>query len=386
MLSGIAFWLFAVPILFGLGWVLWKRLRSPRPYVIGEQMAQARSAEERRLSKPNIAPSPLPSDLHYDASQGEFSLADPELCPLDSELTALCHRFAGSSPAGRSQLRKSANMDDFYTLLLFSKRSAVFAMRTREKRYVVDGLTAIAMIQKDRIDFRDALWALSLLHHAANAIGKNSVDLFDKAAALAEPKMSKVIVGFLMQSDDYKDIQKSWGYKVIETKGGPGFVGWGAETYQPTYPLDQISLALASYLEKGQYQPTSITLACNLPAVWLSSADNRRLNDALKSVRAAVRINCTLRSEKSEGLGHQILMIFLVEFSDEAAAGSLLRLSEVKRSRPADYVMAGVKVGRLFCLAVERSFIGGEAPFETVSTMQRLSSGIADVLRLYART
>jgi hypothetical protein len=385
-LDGPIWWLLAVPMPFVVGWVVWRRRGRRSPYIIGEQMAQARAAEEQRLSKPNIGPSPLPTDLNYGAFPGEFSIADPKISPLDNQLADLCHRFAGSGLTGRSQLRHSASMDDFYTLLLFGKRSAVFAMRTRDKKHVVDGLTAVAMIEQDRIDFQDALSTLSLLHHAIKAIGANPADLFLESASLAEPKMSKLILGFLKGSEDYKDIQKSWGYTVVETKGGPGFLGWSTEPYQPTYPMDQIAFALASYLEKDQNQPTSITLASNLPAVWLSSADNRCLNEALKSVRAAVTVDCGLRFQKSNGLAHQTLMIFLVEVSDEAAAGSLLRMSGEKRSRPADHVMVGVKVDRLFCLAVQRSFVAGEPPFETTSTIERLSKGISAVLKLHVRT
>ena len=106
-------------------------------------------------------------------------------------------------------------MQDFYTLLSFSQRSAVFAMRDRKTERIVDGLTAVAMIEKSRIDFRDALGTLSLLLHAALAIGANVEGLFGNAASLAAPEISELIQGFLKRSENERDIQKSWGYAVV---------------------------------------------------------------------------------------------------------------------------------------------------------------------------
>lgn len=385
MLNGLSYWLLGIPALFVFVYAFRKRFRASRPYVIGEQMARAEQAEQQRLSKGNIGPSPLPVDLHYDNSWGEFGICDPEWIPLDLELSDLCHRFAAGGSAHRSELRSSASMDDFYTLILFSKRSAVFAMRDRKADHIRDGATAIAMIEHDRIDFRDVLGSLSLLYHAGQKIGANPASLFEKAASIAEPRMAKLILGFLNRSEEYKSIQKSWGYAVVETEGGPGFVGWNFESYNPTYPLDRVALALTNYLQSDRYRPTRVTLADRLPAVWLSSADNRTLESALKSVRAAVTINSRLHPQESVGHEHQTMTIFLVELSDEASAESLFELSEQKKNHCDDFVIAGAKYDRLFCLAVQRSFIADEGPVESTSTMQRISAGIVEVLKPYAR-
>jgi len=384
-LKGSVIWLLAVVVLIILGGVLWRRARHRRPYVIGEQMAQALRAEQLRLSQSKVGPSPLPANLHYDRSLGDLDISDPVKSLLDDELSALCRRFATSDPSGRARLRGSASLDDFYTLLSFSRRSAVFAMRDRRAEHIVDGLTAIAMIEPDRIDVRDALVALSLLHHAARVIGANPEDLFGTAAALAEPRMSQLILGFLKRPEDERDIQKSWGYTAVETKAGLGFLGWGIESYQPTYPLDQIGLALAQLMRGDKYQPTDVTLASNLPAVWLSSIDDGVLKQALTSVRAVVTINGNLRPQESPDYQSQTLIIFLAELSDETAAGSLFQLSEKKRNRPNDFAMVGAKEGRLFCLAVERSFMAGKAPFETPVTMRRFSTGVAEALKRYVQ-
>lgn len=272
-------------------------------------------------------------------------------------------------------------MNDFYTLLSFSRRSAVFAMRDRTKEHLIDGLSAVAMIDRNRIDFRDALGALSLLHHSARWIGVDVDDLFEKAASLAEPKMSDLIRGFQKRSEDQRDIQKSWGYAMVETKAGPGFVGWGFKPYQPSYPLDQVGLALAQFVKRDRYQPASVTLASELPAIWLSSVDNNALKRALSSVRAALTIHACLRPHESLNYKEQALMIFLTELNDEAASKSLLELSQEKQVQARDFAMVAASEGRLFCLAVGRSLMAGKPSFETQASMQRFSPGIAALLK-----
>ena len=274
-------------------------------------------------------------------------------------------------------------MGDFYTLLSFSRRSAVFAVRDRSTEHVIDGLTAVSMIEPSRIDFRDALGALSLLHHAARVIGASVDDLFGKAASLADPRMSELILGFLERSDDQRDIRKSFGYSVVETKGGPGFVYWGFRSYQPSYPLEQVGLALAQFVKRDKYEPASVTLASDLPAFWLSSIDVAKLKRALASIRAAITINADLRPQESPDFKHQALMIFLVEVDDETAAESLFRLSHEKQARPKSFEMAAAKQGRLFCLVIARSIMAGKSSFETQASMQRFSTGIAEVLNEY---
>jgi hypothetical protein len=353
----------------------------PVPHLLGGQMAQAIRAEQARLSNSRAGPSPLPPSLHYDRWLGDLDLSDPIKRPLDDELSALCQQFAVSDLPGRSRFRDSASMHDFYTLLSFSRRSAVFAMRDHKTERVIDGLTAIATIKQSRIDFRDALVALSLLHHAAGVIGADIDDLFGKAAALAEPKMSELILGFLKRPQDQRDIRKSWGYTVIETKEGPGFVGWDFKPYHPTYPLDQIAVVLAQLVRRDKYGPAQVTLASNFPAVWLSSIDDNALKRALASVRGTVTIRANLRPQESPDYNSQFLLTFLAELDEEICARSLLRLSEEKQTRNNDFAVVGVQEDRLFCLAIGRSFMMGKASFENPASMQRFSTAIAEVLK-----
>lgn len=358
----------------------WRTSCPRRIVIIGEEMAQARRAEAARPPGLKNAPSPLPTDLRYDYWLGDLNLSDPVERPLDRELSALCQRFAASDLPTQSRLRDTASMDDFYTLLSYGQRSAVFAMRDRRVERVRDGLTAIAIIELSRIDFRDALVALALLYHAAVTIGEQPNELLQKAATLAESKMSELIVGFLARSDDQRELHQ-WGYTVIETNRGVGLVGWDFQRYEPICALHQIGLSLGKLVEQDKYGPARVTLASQLPAIWLSLVDDNALRRALASVRGVARINAELRPEASQDFRSQTITMFLVEVDEERAAESLLQLARKKQTRANSFSIAAAKQSRLFCLAIARSVVIGTASFETQTGLQRFAIGMAEILR-----
>ncbi len=139
-------------------------------------------------------------------------------------------------------------MDGFYTLMTFGRRSAVFAMREKKAEIARQGLTAIAMIDQQRVDFRDISMCLSLLYHAANRVGADANKMFCEAALLAEPEVGKQIVGFAEQTSDYRSLRRSWGYDEVETANGPGFIGWEFAKYEPTVDLKSLAMDVANHL------------------------------------------------------------------------------------------------------------------------------------------
>src|SRR6185503_8830913 len=110
----------------------------------------------------------------------------------------------------RSAIRIAISMDEFYTLLTFSQRASVFAIREENPEWIVIGLSAIAMIEKERTDYRDILVALSLLYHSATRIGENPDQLLRSAAVLSEAGVSELIVGFVERPQQEKDLRSSW--------------------------------------------------------------------------------------------------------------------------------------------------------------------------------
>ena len=359
-------------------------IRKPEPknaYVLGEQLAKAMEVEQQRKPRGGTGKSPMPNG-EYDFWRGETYLINPAPSALDSKLRELCRNFAKGGAVSRAKTRASISMDEFYTLLTFSKRAAVFGIRERNAAWLVDGLTALSMIELDRVDFRDVIVSVSLLHHSAVRIGQNANQLLSDAAALSEPKVSELIKDFIKNPPEDKVLRAKWGYDEVETRDGIGFIGWEFNVYNPTYDLKKIALELAEYITADKYQPDLVSIATDLPDYWLKTKDSLSLDKSLLAVRGGASVGGKLRPNEHPDHESQMFTVFLVEVADESVAKTLLELS--KKKKHADYCMLGLAEGKLFCLVVARSLVADKKAFESSDSLARFSKGIAGILSRYA--
>ena len=358
-----------------------RKPESKNAYVLGEQLAKAVEVEQQRKSKGGTGKSPMP-DGEYDFWRGETYLINPAPSALDSTLRKLCQSFAKDGAGARAKTRASISMDEFYTLLTFSKRAAVFGIRERNAAWLVDGLTALSMIELDRVDFRDIIVSVSLLHHSAVRIGQNANQLLSDAAALSEPAVSRLIKDFIKSPSEDKVLRAKWGYDEVETRDGIGFIDWEFKIYNPTYDLKKIALDLAEYIAADKYQPDFVSIATDLPDYWLKTKDSSSLGKSLLAVRGGATISGKLRQNEHPDHESQMFNVILVEVSDESVAKTLLELS--KKKKHPDYCMLGLAEGKLFCLIVARSFDHDKKAFETSDSLARFSKGFAGILSRYA--
>lgn len=352
------------------------------PFVLGQQLADAHSAETKWRESGAGGNSPLP-DTEYDFWRGDLSLISPTANPLDDEICSLCKQYALSNADARYKIRRSISMDQFYTLINFAKRSAVFGVRETKADLVADGLIAIAMIEQERVDFRDILWCLSLLYHAANKAGGNADDMFHDAAAHAEPEVAEFFVNFTKQTPDYRDLRTSWGYDEVQTDDGAGFIGWGFNEYNPTIDLKSTIIDVSQLVASDSYQPSQIEVATELPDVWLGGQQSPESQRILSSIRAGAMVSASLRPEEHAEHDSQQFTVFLVETASESDAQTLYKMAEGKRSP--HHCKLALSRSRLFCLVVARSFVDGVDPYETNDSLNRFSDGLAAILERYAK-
>jgi hypothetical protein len=323
---------------------------------------------------------PIAAQTRYDRWTGDFELVQPVEREADIALRILCRRYARRDDAERRWMRSAMSLNDLSTLMTFADRSAVFAMRDRQLAHVVDGLTALAMIDHARIDFRDTPTGLTLLH-AARMLGSDPAPLFRAAANLADEQIAQSLAATPSRSEAW--IQ-GWGYCVVENEAGPGLVKRGYKKYEPSVPLDRIAIALTKVFEADRYGPASVTVATEIAKNWLAGVDDAALSRTLRSVRACVSIHADVRKETaSDDLSSQMLLAFVLELTDEDAAESLLRIARTRSERHDGFAIIGVREARLFCLLVARSVITGVPPIETSDSVRRFESAISDALRSY---
>jgi hypothetical protein len=143
---------------------------SNEPFVLGRQYAEALNQEEARLKAGSPPPSALPRG-EYEAQAGEFDLLNPTPSDLDIQIRKSCMIFSGLSQIDRAKFTAAISMDEFFKLIEFARRSAVFALRANDANLLQDALSALSIIEAKRTDFRDIVWVLALLHHTASQIG-----------------------------------------------------------------------------------------------------------------------------------------------------------------------------------------------------------------------
>ena len=351
------------------------------PVVLGQQLADAREAE-KQWRESGGGNSPLP-DTEYDFWRGDLSLVRPTPSRLDGDIRSICRQYALSNADERSEIRHSISMDQFYTLINFAKRSAVFGLREAKDDLVSDGLTAIAMIEQERVDVRDILWCLGLLYHAGNKAGGNADEMFRSAAALAEPEVAGFFVNFTEQTPEYRNLRASWGYDEVQTDDGVGFIGWGFDDYNPSIDLKSTIIDIAELVASDSYQPSQIEVATELPDVWLGGQDNATSKRVFSAIRAGAFVSASLHPDKHAEHDSQQFTVFLVETAYESDAQSLLKLAESNKS--SNHCKTALANSRLFCLVVARSFVDGVDAYETSESLTRFSDGLAAILERHAR-
>lgn len=352
------------------------------PVVIGTEARKAAEAEARRKAAGDTGASPMPAG-EYKFSREELGLINPKPNELDSALAELSRRYAQSDGPTRAQMRRSTSMEEFYRLLDFATRAAVFGLRERNAARLADGLSAVAMVEQERVDYRDILWTLATLHHSAARIGASPEKLFGDAATLAEPGTAKLIRDFLSRPADEKNLRDSWGRDEVETEGGVGFIGWGFEKYEPTYDLKKVVVEVARLVADDKYENVSAEVANELAPTWLETDDNAALERALSSARAGASVHASYGEEAQTGMPKQVLMVFLVELSSEADARALLEAAG--RKKPSGDAMLALAEGRLFCLLVASPGVANAKNEETPESVRRFSAGLTNILRRHAK-
>lgn len=347
------------------------------PLILGQQLADARNAETQWRESGGGGNSPLPQ-MEYDFWQGDLSLLRPTPNPLDDKIRDVCRQYARSDADKRSDIRHAISMDQFYTLINFAKRSAVFGLREASVDIIADGLTALAMIEQERVDFRDILLYLGVLYHAANRAGGDADEMFRNAAALAETEVAEFLINFTEQTPEYRNIREYWGYDEVKTDDGVGFIGWGFDDYNPSIDLKMTIIEISELVASDNYQPSHIEVATELPNVWLGGQDIPARERILSTIRGGATISASLQPEKHAQHDSQQFTVFLAETANESDAQSLCQMAESNNS-PIHCKLALAK-SRLFCLVVARSFVEGVDAYETTESLARFSDGLAAIL------
>jgi hypothetical protein len=328
-------------------------LRRPRAIVIGTELAAASAAEAKRAARNDLGPSPIPPGSY---SSLEASLNVVVESPLDVALRKVVRQYAAADSATRPAMRDATSMDEFYTLLTFASRQAVFAMKEKNAAHVDDALAAVSMIDPERIDWRDGMRTLELVHHAAGRFG-DAAKRFERAALLANAETAKMLhVHAKRPAPTLQDAL----YSEIET----GLIERGIDDYAPTRDLIPPILAIADLIRKERTD-VGITIADDLPANWVGNDQS-----LVASTSGTATIHTGFREEQS-------LMVFLSEVEDAENANAIVKAA---RSAPRDWALVALARENVVCLLIAQSFVAGVPNAETDETLSRYEKPVAAIL------
>ena len=286
------------------------------PVVIGREMAAAHDAEQaRRAASPGVE-SPL-ADLRYDRWAGELDLARFTPSTTDEAIRA---RLEDWQHLVAADLRARLTMDDFYTLLAFARRAVVRSLRGDDVEWAEAGAHVLPLISAERVDWRDLAWAAAVVAWELQRTGQRAHAVLMAATRTAEPEAAAILRRF---ADDPPDnLRDEWGLELVQTPSGLGLAqSEYFAAYEPSADLLAGAISLAEALDADRYLADNLTVAADLPNVWLRGPRHEEASAALERMRGCVSIGGDPRPETGAPPMTQMLTAWIVEMANDRTPG-----------------------------------------------------------------
>lgn len=354
----------------------WRRRRSPsigvRPgsVVIGTQLAAARSEEARVRAEHPTLPSPL--GVRYDFWSGELDLARLVPSSIDGQIRSLVLRFLELEDEDRSRLRTSLTIDDLYTVLQFVRRSALSSLRDRDEGLATDALSAITLVDVDRVDWRDVPGPLELAAYSVSSLDLDLQQQLLRVQSLGGPKVAAMVQR--LQDPAVPPSLRSAGYASVTTTHGLGLIDCWSGT--DTNTLGPLLVRLADAIDADDYQTSSLTLTVDMPSVWFPKPNRARVDELADAATSAGNLSASHRPGPDADA--QQLTIFVLDAGTSSAAAELEALSHGEPGLR--HVQVAVASGRHFALLVARSMVQGVAGIETDESVERFREPMLNAL------
>jgi len=338
--------------------------KSHGTFVLGTQIANAIAAQQRHAGASEGQSSSL-ANLGY--STKEFCLWRWTDSPVDHRIQAEVARFAELDEAERHAVRDSLTMDDFYTLLTFARRSALASLRCGDAGRIETAFTGLAMIELERIDWRDLLIASALVRYSGESLGLPVASFLSRAVQMAEPHTAKALVG---NREPRIDLAQSCGYREVSTSEGVALFDTGYEHFAPKADLIRIAFESAVALDADGYEISSVEVARDFPLTWLSTSEDSPIAKMVQDFSGCVSIDGIPRADPAPKASGQSLLVFVAEAASEENARAVAAAAETS-SIPLR-TQLGLASGQLCAVIIQWSWMADTPPLEDISSLERL--------------
>ena len=332
--------------------------------VLGTELAQASAAQRRHVGTHGALKSPL-ADLQYSSREARlWRWVDSS---TDDRIEAVVWHFAMLDEAGRNLLRISLSMDDFYTLLSFARRCALATLRGRDAKLIEAAFVSLAMIDLERVDWRDLLTANFLLSYSGERMGAPVADLVRRTIELAEPNCAEALRG---QRITRINLAKSCGYREVRTAEGLALFQTDYHPFAPRADLESIAFESALALEENGYEIEDVNLATDLPLTWLASSEDSAVATTVRRLSGCVSIHGRPRADPAPDSSGQALLVFIGESASEADAREIAAAAENATS--SQRTELGVASRELCAVVIQWSWMMDTLPMEDKPSLERL--------------
>jgi len=336
-------------------------------------MARAIEREESHRAATGAITSPL-AGVAYDPWSGALDLHRFVESPVDTavgEFAASCEKLGTEAEAG--EVRAALSMDDFYTLLAFARRAALASLQGRSSPSLHHGLVALTAIDQERVDLRDVSVAAELLAWAMARAGVDHAIEFQTASRRCEPGVADTLSHIANRSAN--ELEPGM-WRPVQTAAGPILAEDYFERFEPAIDLIGIAIAVRDVIEADAYRVSSLTVATELPSVWLTPTDPGAIERALERVRACVSVRGELDPTAASTARDQQLLVFLAEAGSTDDARLIAGAAVPAESHKA----LGLADGSVCCVVIANSIVAGVPAFERDGSLERFEEPLRSVL------
>jgi hypothetical protein len=327
------------------------------PFVLGAQLAAAgeREAEHRRT---HSGESPL-QDVSY--REDEFRLWRWVDAPADSSVARFVERYRALTADDRTTTRARLRQQDFYTLIMFAKRTALAAVRTGDGALVPSAYDALSAIELDRVDWRDVSWAAAVVGHAAQRLGRPVGTLTAGPASRAHPDTAALLTDLAGQRID---LARSWGLCEVDLGDGPVFLDAEHVPRTSDVGLAGKAVVLADAFEADRYTVTGVTVDRDIPAIWLNGHQPG-------GMLGCASVSAHLRDSSEPPMKRDTLLAFVVRTRTPAQAAAIAAAANAGSESSTTRFTLTATEDRLCVLLFARSVVMGRRSVEDHASLMR---------------
>ncbi len=296
----------------------------------------------------------------------------------DRKLREILETWQALSRESVAAIRDTLSVKDFYTLIGFAERAAMFTVRDTDPAWAVCAASGLAAIAGHQVDARDLIRAAQLTAWALRQASAEVMRAVENATSCSERDTKAILEGFLL---DPPASLRECGLELVVAADGLALIHDGFEPYAPTVDLIAMALELAATVDVDRYRVAAVELGAKLHEVWFRGPRHANAKDAIARMKGCASFHAFLHP--SEGVDRHAFMVFISQMQDAADAETL---AAAALDADLGQAVLSAVAGSVCGVVIARSFVSGAEGLETTASLQRFTAPLAAALGRQVRS